>query len=48
MNKNEKLKKENKLLKETCEVLADKEVLKSIKKSLNEIKTGKFIQLQNL
>ena len=38
-----KLKMENKALKETCEILADKDAMKSIHKSLEEIKKGNYI-----
>jgi uncharacterized protein (UPF0147 family) len=48
MEKTDKLKRENRLLKETCEVLADKGILKNIRKSLEEIKEGKFIPLSKL
>ena len=44
----EKLKKENRALKETCDILADKRILKNIKTSLNQIKAGKKILLSEL
>lgn len=43
-----RLKDENKSLKETCEILADKKVLGGIKKSLKEIELGKSIRLSDL
>ena len=46
MSKNEKirhLKRENRALKETCEILADKKVMNDIQKSLEEIKKGNYI-----
>ena len=42
MNKVTKLKKENRILRETCEVLADKRLMQEIKESLLEIKAGKI------
>ena len=43
-----KLKLENKALKETCEILADKEAMRSIRKSLDEMKKGNYISLSEL
>jgi hypothetical protein len=44
----ERLKKENKALKETCEILADQKTMEAIKQSLKEIKAGKTIPLSKL
>lgn len=44
----EKLKAENKSLRETCEILADKSLLEEIKLSLKQIKEGKGIPLSRL
>ena len=41
------LKKEIKQLKETYEIITDKEILNSIKKSLKEISKGKGIRLED-
>ena len=43
-----KLKSENKALKETCEVLSDKKIMKSIKQSLSDIKKGHYITPSDL
>ena len=43
-----RLKSENRALKETCEILSDKKVMSDIKKSLDEIKSGKFVTISNL
>jgi len=43
-----KLKKENKLLKETCVILGDKILLKEINLSLKQISNGKGIKLSDL
>jgi len=43
-----KLKKENKALKETCEILSDKKVMADIRQSLKEIKQGKYIKASDL
>lgn len=43
-----KLKEENKLLKETCEVLSDRKIMKELKASLQQIRVGKFIPLSKL
>jgi hypothetical protein len=40
--------KENKALLETCEVLSDQEIMKDIKKSLNQIYKGKCTPLSKL
>lgn len=47
-DKMEYLKKENKALKETCEILSDQETMKSIKTSLKQILKGKHIPLSKL
>ena len=44
----EKLKIENKSLRETCEILADEDIMNSIKKSLKEIAEGNSIPLEKL
>ena len=44
----EKIKRENKALKETCEVLADKRILDSINSSLRQIRDGRGIPLSKL
>lgn len=43
-----KLKEENKRLKETCEVLADRNILNSINRSLRQIREGHGIPLSKL
>ena len=43
-----KLKIENKALKETCEILADKEVMQDIQESLKQIREGKGISISFL
>mgnify|MGYP001501973646 CR=1 FL=1 len=48
MDKIDKLKIENKALKETCDILGDQEVMKDIKKSLKQICEGKFVPLSKL
>lgn len=48
MEQIKKLKAENRSLRETCEILADKRLMKDIKKSLKEIKSGKFLTLADL
>lgn len=45
---NRKLKKECKQWKETCEILADPEIRKSITKSLKQFAEGKGIKLKDL
>lgn len=47
-DKLKKLKRENKSLKETCEILSDNKLLKDIKRSLNEIEKGKYIRVSDL
>jgi len=47
-NKEEKMKREIKSWKETCEIVADPEIMKSIQKSLQEIAQGKGIPLAQL
>ncbi len=42
-----KLKQECHQWKETCEILADKKIMKSIRKSLIEFAEGKGIKLKN-
>lgn len=51
MSKEEKIRKlrrENKALKETCDILADRKIIADIKKSIDEIKSGKFVTLSDL
>jgi len=43
-----KLENENRALKTTCEVLADKKTMNSIRTSLEQIKSGEFISLSEL
>ena len=43
-----KIKKENKSLKETCNVLSDSNIMVDIKKSLKQIKKGNYIPLSRL
>lgn len=43
-----KLESENKALKETCEILVDKKVMKNIKQSLVEIKKGHALKIEDL
>ena len=43
-----KLRKENEELKETCRILADKEVMADIRKSLNQISKGQCKPLSQL
>ena len=43
-----RLKKENKALKMTCEILGDTKTMGEIKQSLKEIKQGKVIPLSEL
>ena len=43
-----KLKEENRALKATCEILADREILEGIQKSLEQIRQGKGIPLHRL
>lgn len=40
MRENDKLKKKIKELEETCDILADKEIMADIRKSLNQISKG--------
>ena len=47
MNKQELI-RENKILKETCEILADKKIMRDIKSSLAQIRKGKGIPLSQL
>lgn len=47
-NREQKLKQEVKQWKETCEIIGDKEVLKSIQVSLKQISQGKGIPLSQL
>lgn len=44
MNK-EELIKENKALKETCEILSDSQIMREIKKSFDDFKNGRFSKL---
>ena len=48
MGKESNLKKEIKAWKETCEIIGDKEIMESIKKSLKQIANGKGIPLSKL
>ncbi len=51
MTKDEKIKKlvrENKALRETCEILADKEAMEDIKNSLEDIKKRNGLRLSDL
>ena len=43
-----KLRKENKLLKETLEIMSDKKIIKGLKKALEDFKEGRYITLENL
>lgn len=47
-NKIIKLKEENKILKETCEVLSDERLLKDINLSLKQIREGRGMPLSKL
>ncbi len=47
-SKLDKLKLENRALKETLEIFSDKKILQEIKTSLEEIKEGKTYPLSNL
>jgi len=47
-NKEKKLKQELKSWKETCEIVSNKEIMKSIEKSLKQIAEGKGIPLSKL
>lgn len=46
--KEEKLKQEVKQWKETCEIVSDKDIMKSIQVSLKQIAEGKGIPLSQL
>ena len=47
-NKLIKLKKENRSLKETCDILTDSKVMNDIKISLEQIKNGKGLDISQL
>jgi len=44
----ERLRAENRALKETCEILADTDLMQDIKKSMRQIRQGKVIPLSKL
>ena len=48
MQKDEKLRKENISLKETCEILSSPEIIANIRKSLKEISQGNHIVIDVL
>ena len=48
MNKEQKLKQEVKQWKETCEIMSNKDIMKSIQISLKQIAEGKGIPLSQL
>ncbi|MFW5704467.1 MAG: hypothetical protein ACOCXG_01370 [Nanoarchaeota archaeon] len=48
MNELEKLRKENKILMETCEVLSNSKVMHDIKDSLKEISQGEYYKISDL
>ena len=43
-----RLEAENKALRETCEILADKKLMREIRASLKEIRAGKVIPVSKL
>ena len=45
MGKTEQLMKENKSLKETCEILSNTDIMRDIKKSLDDINKGRYTKL---
>jgi hypothetical protein len=44
----QRLRKENRALRETCEILADTKLMQDIKKSMRQIRQGKVIPLSKL
>ena len=48
MSKEKRLRQEIKYWKETCEILKDQNIMKSIEKSLKQISEGKGIPLSKL
>jgi hypothetical protein len=48
MNEITRLRRENRAVKETCEILADNKVMRDIKTSLRQIRAGKGIPLSRL
>lgn len=43
-----KLQTENKLLKETLEIMSNKKIIKGLRKALEDFKKGKYITLEKL